>query len=174
MERQAEPREWPGVVVERERQPEIRLSRRLRFGRFELRPASGELFEHTGEDRLRSIKLQPQPAKVLLYLAARTGKLVSRAELQRHLWGDDYFVDQEQGLNYCIRAIRRVLEDEPGDPSYIETVPRRGYRFVAEVTSDPTEPERTPLARPVVDGVTLLAVAAGVGLVLLLLGRRRP
>ncbi len=103
--------------------------RSLRFGEFELLPASGELFRRHRHAQPTPVKIQPQPAKLLAYLAERAGQLVTRAELQRHLWGDDHFVDYEQGLNYCIRAVRRALGDDATDPRYLETIPRRGYRF---------------------------------------------
>lgn len=112
---------------------QIRADRRLRFGDFELIASSCELFRRNGDSRLRPVKLQPQPAKVLLYLAERSGSLVSRVELQQHLWGEGRFVDHEQGLNYCIRAVRRALEDDASDPEFLETVPRRGYRFLGRV-----------------------------------------
>ena len=102
--------------------------RSLRFGDFELLTSTGELLHHAGRGAT-PVKLQPQPAKVLLYLAERPGSLVTRAELQQHLWGENHFVDHEQGLNYCIRAVRRALDDDASSPRYLETVPRRGYRF---------------------------------------------
>jgi DNA-binding winged helix-turn-helix (wHTH) protein len=110
-----------------------RQDRRLLFGAFELVRSTGELFERSLCSRLRPVKLQPQPARVLCFLAERAGRLVTRAELQRHLWGDDYFVDQEQGLNYCIRTVRKALGDDAQAPVFIETIPSQGYRFVADV-----------------------------------------
>ena len=110
---------------------------RLRFHDFELRPASGELFRDD-----QPIKLQQQPAKVLEVLARQAGEVVSRDELSRRVWGDDHHVDSEQGLNYCVRQIRIALGDQADDPGFVETVPRRGYRFVAPVrTIDAAEIE---------------------------------
>jgi TolB-like protein/Flp pilus assembly protein TadD len=100
----------------------------VRFGAFELDLASGEL--RKGEALLR---LQPQPLKVLLLLASRAGQLVARDEIQKQVWADETFVDFDQGLNYCIRQIRAALCDDADTPRFIETVPRRGYRFVADV-----------------------------------------
>ena len=97
----------------------------LRFGDFQLATESGEL-QRGGEP----VKLQPQPAKLLQYLAERSGQAVSRPELQAHLWGEKQFVDSEQGLNYCIKSIRRALGDSADSPTYLETIPRRGYRFL--------------------------------------------
>ena len=99
----------------------------LRFGLFELSPVSLELRKNG-----RGVHLQPQPAKVLCYLTQRPGELVFRDELRRHIWGDS-FVDAEAGLNACIRDVRAALGDRASAPAYVETVPRRGYRFIAPV-----------------------------------------
>lgn len=101
---------------------------RLKFDRFELDLASGELRKGGA-----LVKLQPQPFKVLTLLAASGGRLVSREEIQKEVWTDDTFVDFNQGLNYCIRQIRAALCDDAEVPGFIETVPRRGYRFLASV-----------------------------------------
>jgi len=101
---------------------------RLRFGRFELTPQSGELLKSGSR-----VKLGPQPLKVLTVLATRAGEVVTRQELKEQIWGADTFVDFEQGLNFCVKQIRAVLGDDADDPAYIETLPKRGYRFVAEV-----------------------------------------
>ena len=110
----------------------------LQFGGFELDPASGEL--RRGGD---PIKLPPQPFKVLELLARRAGEVVTREEIRVHVWCDDTIVDFEQGLNFCIRRIRDVLGDTADAPRFIETLPRRGYRFVMAVT----RPEPTRSAR---------------------------
>ncbi len=101
----------------------------LRFGVFELDPRAGEL-RKSGT----LVKLQPQPLKVLALLASRQGELVTREEIQQQVWGGETFVDFEQGLNYCIRQIRDALGDDADSPRYVETLPRRGYRFLAPVT----------------------------------------
>src|SRR2546425_13004929 len=100
----------------------------LRFGVFELDPKSGELRKAGVE-----INLPPQLAKVLVLLAARAGQLVTREELRQQVWGKETFVDFEHGLNSCIKQIRAALDDHPESPRYIETRPRRGYRFIAPV-----------------------------------------
>jgi len=79
------------------------------------------------------IRLSPQPLKLLVLLAVRAGSLVTREEIRERLWGTDTFVDFEQGVNHCIRTIRAALVHGPRSPVYIETLPRRGYRFVAPV-----------------------------------------
>ena len=104
----------------------------LRFGAFELDTRIGEL--RKGGTR---IKLPPQPVKVLTLLASRPAELVSREEVRRELWGDDTFVDVGQGLGACISRIRIALSDNARKPRYIETLPRRGYRFIAPVEGLP-------------------------------------
>lgn len=99
----------------------------LRFDRFTFHPASGELFGEVGDP----VRLEPQPAKVLALLAGRAGQLVTREELQREVWPDGTFVDFERGLNYCIAKIRAALGDSATEPRFVETLPRRGYRFLA-------------------------------------------
>ncbi|HVT57949.1 MAG TPA: winged helix-turn-helix domain-containing protein [Thermoanaerobaculia bacterium] len=100
----------------------------LRFDRFEFFLHSGELI--TDGSRVR---LEPQPAKVLAVLACRPGEVVSREELQKEIWPADTFVDFERGLNYCVRRIRIALDDSASAPRFIETLPKRGYRFLAAV-----------------------------------------
>ena len=100
----------------------------LRFGVFDLDPESGELWKGGVE-----INLPPQPAKVLVLLATRAGQLITREELRQLIWGKETFVDFEHGLNSCIKQIRAALDDHPEAPRYIETRPRRGYRFIAPV-----------------------------------------
>jgi DNA-binding winged helix-turn-helix (wHTH) protein/tetratricopeptide (TPR) repeat protein len=101
----------------------------LRFAGFELHPSTGELRQ--GADL---VKLAPQPFKVLELLARRAGEVVARVEIRDHVWSGDTFVDFDQGLNFCIRQIREVLGDTADAPQFIETLPRRGYRFLKPVT----------------------------------------
>jgi TolB-like protein/DNA-binding winged helix-turn-helix (wHTH) protein len=79
------------------------------------------------------VRLQPQPARVLALLVERAGAIVTRDEIRRHVWGDETFVDFERGLNFCIAQIRSALGDAADSPRYVETVPKRGYRFIAPV-----------------------------------------
>jgi DNA-binding winged helix-turn-helix (wHTH) protein/Tol biopolymer transport system component len=104
------------------------LSPTIRFGSFELDTAATELRKHG-----TLIKLQPQPLRVLLLLTQRAGHVVTREEIQRCLWSDSTFVDFERGINFSISQIRGALADNADRPRYIETLPRRGYRFIAEV-----------------------------------------
>ena len=84
------------------------------------------------------VKLQPQPFRVLLLLVERAGQLVTREEIQRCLWKDSSFVDFEHGINFSINQIRVALEDDAEKPQYVETLPRRGYRFIEVVEQSPT------------------------------------
>lgn len=107
----------------------------LRFGAFELDPSKGEL-----RQRGDLVKLAAQPLKVLALLVRRAGEVVTRQEIREHVWTVDTFVDFEQGLNFCIRQVREALGDTADAPRFIETLPRRGYRFLLPVTAAETEP----------------------------------
>src|ERR1700730_10757875 len=76
------------------------------------------------------VRLQPQPFRVLLLLVERAGQLVKREEIQRCLWKDSTFVDFDHGINFSINQIRVALADNAEEPRYVETLPRRGYRFI--------------------------------------------
>lgn len=102
----------------------------LRFGVFELNLEVEELRKGG-----TIIKLPPQPFELLVLLASHAGQIVTRSEIQEQLWGQDTFVDFEQGVNKCIKQIRAALNDPADQPLYIETLPRHGYRFLAPVTS---------------------------------------
>jgi TolB-like protein/DNA-binding winged helix-turn-helix (wHTH) protein/Flp pilus assembly protein TadD len=119
------------------------LPNSIRFGSFELDLEREELFRSDAPIRLR-----PQPLKILAYLAAHRGRLVTREELREVLWPPDTFVDFDQGLNFCIRQIRIALDDDATEPKIIETVPRRGYRFIAsdESVLPPVAPQKAPNA----------------------------
>jgi DNA-binding winged helix-turn-helix (wHTH) protein/Tol biopolymer transport system component len=107
----------------------------LRFGPFELDVRSGELRRNG-----TTVRLQPQPLKVLLLLAGRPGDVVTREEIQSEIWPAGTFVDFEQSLNFCVRQIRAALRDDANAPRYVETLPRRGYRWVA----GPVQTEMAP------------------------------
>jgi Tol biopolymer transport system component/DNA-binding winged helix-turn-helix (wHTH) protein len=113
----------------------------MHFGPFELSTESSELRKHG-----QRLKLSGQAIDVLLMLASNAGRLVTREELQRKLWPGDSFGDFEHGLNAAVNRLRETLGDSATDPTYIETVPRRGYRFIAQVdrvpnTTDPAVPD---------------------------------
>jgi TolB-like protein len=118
-------------------------ARRVRFDAFEFDMETGEL----RKGGLR-VLLQPQPATLLSVLLSPPGELVRRERIRQALWGDDTTVDFELGMNRCVRQLRAALLDNRGTPRYIETLARRGYRFVAPVSalSDPLVP--IEIARP--------------------------
>jgi DNA-binding winged helix-turn-helix (wHTH) protein len=118
----------------------------LCFGEFELDIAAGELRRNS-----RRVKLPPQPFKLLVLLAKKAGVLVTREEIRSELWPEGTFVDFDQSVNFTVRQIRDVLRDVADRPLYIETVPRRGYRFIAPVEAGGTAP-RGPA--PVEGGTT--------------------
>jgi pentatricopeptide repeat protein len=100
-------------------------SRRFSFDEFEVDLRSGELWE-----RGNRVRLQDQPFQVLRVLLERRGEIVTRDELKQTLWPADTFVDFDDGLNTAVRKIRDALGDSAEKPRYIETIPRRGYRFM--------------------------------------------
>jgi TolB-like protein/Flp pilus assembly protein TadD len=108
----------------------VSLSRRpaLRFGEFELDEVARELRRGGAP-----VPLQDQPFRVLTVLLASAGEVVTREQLRQDLWPDDVFVDFEHGLNTAVRRLREVLGDTADHPRFIETLPRRGYRFIAPV-----------------------------------------
>jgi DNA-binding winged helix-turn-helix (wHTH) protein len=100
----------------------------FRFGVFEADLASGELRKHGSK-----IRLQEQPFRILVMLLDRAGEVVSRDEICRDLWPADTFVDFEQGVGTAIKKLRQALHDDAETPRYIETLPKRGFRFIAAV-----------------------------------------
>ena len=101
---------------------------KLVFGPFEYDEFSGQLSKYGTR-----MRLQGKPLQILLVLASRPGQLISREELQRHLWEGTTFVDFEQGLNSAVNKLRQTLGDSADQPRYVETVPGRGYRFMAPI-----------------------------------------
>jgi Tol biopolymer transport system component/DNA-binding winged helix-turn-helix (wHTH) protein len=107
----------------------VNTPRSWRFGVFELDASSGELRRNgTG------IKLREQPARILILLLEHAGQMVTREELRQHLWPSDTFVDFDHSLNAAVMKLREALGDSADKPLYIETIPRKGYRFVAPVS----------------------------------------
>jgi Tol biopolymer transport system component/DNA-binding winged helix-turn-helix (wHTH) protein len=104
----------------------------VRFGVFELDPCAGNLRKHGVR-----IKLQDQPFAVLLLLLEKPGQLVTREEIQQRLWPADTFVEFDKGIYNAMKRLRETLGDEAETPRYIETLPRRGYRFIAPIESHP-------------------------------------
>jgi TolB-like protein/DNA-binding winged helix-turn-helix (wHTH) protein/tetratricopeptide (TPR) repeat protein len=142
------------------------------FGDFELDLRTGELRRHGV-----SLDLPPQPAKILVLLVGRAGEVVTRRELAEQVWGDDTFVNFDQGLNFAIRQIRAALGDDSETPRFIETLPKRGYRFIATIRKKDVSPAAKPFVfAPSIPGrsrttvlrsvVTLVAaVVVGLGLI---------
>jgi DNA-binding winged helix-turn-helix (wHTH) protein/Tol biopolymer transport system component len=114
----------------------VPTEQKIRFGAFELDRQTGELYLNGTK-----LKLQGQPIAVLALLLERPGELVTREEIRKHLWPEDTFVDFEHSLNTHIKKLRQVLDDDADTPRYIETLPRRGYRFVAQVEAIPNGSE---------------------------------
>jgi DNA-binding winged helix-turn-helix (wHTH) protein/TolB-like protein len=148
-----------------------------RFGLFDFNPETGELFREG-----RIVHLQAQPAKVLAVLVSAKGQLVSRAVLQETLWGEGTSVDFDRSLNFAVAQLRTTLGDSAESPTFIRTVPKRGYQFIAPVygsaqesgiaapprASPPEASRRWILSAGVAAGVT----AAAIGGIAALLGSR--
>jgi Tol biopolymer transport system component/DNA-binding winged helix-turn-helix (wHTH) protein len=139
----------------------VHSPRVIRFGTFELDPGSGKLCKGG-----LTLKLTGQPFQVLAILVERPGAVVTREELQKRLWPDT-FVDVDHSLNTSINKIREVLGDSAESPRFVETVPRRGYRFIAPVegTEPALAPAKTRGSAPRVSmlaGACLLLIGAGV------------
>ncbi len=111
-----------------------------RFGSFELDLDAERLLKNG-----RTIRIQPQPFRLLCLLTNRPGLLVTREEIQAALWPGDTFVDFDQGVNFAIKQVREALGDRAEDSLYVQTVPKRGYRFLAPVESGPEPVEPAPL-----------------------------
>src|SRR5215467_13755080 len=112
-----------------------------RFGAFELNAHTGEL-SNDGEKLL----LRDQPLKLLVALLDQPGELVPRETLVRRLWPEGTFVDFDRGLNKAVLRLREALGDSAEEPQFIETLPRKGYRFIASVTQDLPEVSTTAIA----------------------------
>src|SRR5271167_1143923 len=130
--------------------PVVPPPRLIRFGVFELDLRSGEL-----QKQGRKIRLEGQPVQVLVCLLENPGELVSREELHRKLWPADTFVNFEHGLNAAVKRLRQALSDSADNPRFIETLPRRGYRFIAPIQVVPFREEVPAVSArdPVSDGI---------------------
>ena len=128
----------------------------LRFGTFEVDLRAGEL----GKPGKR-IKLQDQPFRVLSALLQRPGDVVTREELRAQIWPEDTFVDFDNSLNTAINKLREALGDSADNPRFIETLPRRGYRFLAPVGGEDQEARTKSTARWKLAVTAVIVVAAG-------------
>jgi TolB-like protein/DNA-binding winged helix-turn-helix (wHTH) protein/Tfp pilus assembly protein PilF len=106
----------------------------VRFGDYELDPNRGVLSRNG-----IALKLQPQPLRVLELLLARAPNIVTRDEISEYVWEKGVYVDLDQSLNFCIRQIRYVLNDNAANPRFVETLPKQGYRFIESVVQLPAE-----------------------------------
>jgi DNA-binding winged helix-turn-helix (wHTH) protein len=120
------------------------------FGEFELDVEAGEL-----RRKNRRLKLQPQPFKLLVLLVRKAGTLVSRDEIRRELWPDGTFVDFDQAVNFSVKQVRDALGDDAERPLYIETVPRRGHRFIAPISTPVQTARRPPMVPMGATGIRL-------------------
>ena len=135
-----------------------------RFGTFELDSESGGLRKNG-----RAVALEPQPAKALALLLARAGEVVSREELRDAVWGADTHVDFDRGIAYCVSQIRTALGDSGDNPRFVQTIPKRGFKFIAPVMPDATTaPAAAVVAKPpawkfglAMAGFVLFAIGAG-------------
>jgi DNA-binding winged helix-turn-helix (wHTH) protein/Tfp pilus assembly protein PilF len=134
----------------------------LAFGRFTIDPQSGQLLRD-GEP----VALPPQPARLLLALLERPGELVTREELRQKVWDDRTFVDYERGLNFCVLQVRSALGDDAKSPRFIETLPKRGYRFIAPIAAIATSTPPLPAVMPRRRAGYAVAASAVLALVLL-------
>ena len=123
--------------------PEASPRKAVRFGAFEVDLVSGELRKNGTR-----IRLQEQPFRVLAMLLERPGEMVAREDLHSKLWPDDTFVDFDHGLNTAVNKLREALGDAAANPRFVQTIARRGYRFIApvQVNGNPAAPaaEDTP------------------------------
>ncbi|MBS1802327.1 MAG: winged helix-turn-helix domain-containing protein [Acidobacteria bacterium] len=127
---------------------------RYRFGVFEADASTGELRKQGTR-----IKLNAQPFQVLLMLLDRPGEILTREEISQSIWSDGTFVDFEHGLNSAVNRIREALGDSASNPRFVETLARRGYRFIAPVQR--TEPAAAENYRPQEASIVIAAEANG-------------
>jgi DNA-binding winged helix-turn-helix (wHTH) protein/TolB-like protein len=127
------------------------------FGTFCFNPASLELTRNG-----REVRLEPQPARALAALLARAGEVVPREELRTAIWGEHTHVDYDRGLAYCVSQIRTALGDSGENPRFVQTLPKRGFRFVAPVAVEGIEAAAPPPTgpAPIADPPPALAAAS--------------
>src|SRR5713226_9255366 len=142
----------------------------VHFGVFEVALQAGELRRNGSK-----VKLQDQPFQVLAFLLERPGQIVTREELQARLWPVDTFVDFDHGLNAAIKRLRNALGDSAENPRFVETLARRGYRFVAPVAAKPNgtspalqivappEPQKSRRGRIALATLSVLLMGTGAG-----------
>ena len=134
------------------------FGRRVRAGLFEVDLGSGEVHKNG-----RKVPLQEQPFRVLAMLLERPGEIVTREELQASLWPADTFVSFDEGINTAIRKLRVVFGDSADNPRFIETIPRRGYRFIAPAVTSDSAATQLPTTAPEASGALGTAESPTVG-----------
>src|SRR5262252_2522421 len=131
----------PGVWCMASSTPDKTIDKTFyRFGAFKLNAQTGEL-SNNGE----KLQLRDQPLRLLLAMLEQPGELVARETLVRRLWPDGTFVDFDRGLNKAVLHLREALGDSAENPQFIETLPRKGYRFIASLTPDLQEAPSAPV-----------------------------
>jgi DNA-binding winged helix-turn-helix (wHTH) protein/Tol biopolymer transport system component len=125
------------------------FGRRVRAGLFEVDLGSGEVHKSG-----RKVPLQEQPFRVLAMLLEHPGEIITREELQARIWPADTFVGFDEGINTAIRKLRVVFGDSADNPRYIETIPRRGYRFIAPAAASESRAAELPTAAPLTSGAS--------------------
>ncbi len=128
-------------------------SRRVRFGAFTLDLCTDELWD--GSTRL---KVPDQSIQILEALLERPGELATREDLRDRLWPSGTYVDYEHGLNAAVRRLREALGDSADAPRYVETLPRRGYRFIADVEEEPASDGASTALAPAPPGESVATV----------------
>jgi DNA-binding winged helix-turn-helix (wHTH) protein/TolB-like protein len=144
---------------------------RFRFGEFEFDAESGELRGTNSRDDAPLKRLPPQPARLLALLLEKRGEIVTREEIRKQIW-PGVEIEFDTSLHFCIRQIRSALGDSADRPRYVETLPRRGYRFLPAVEPDRPSAEPESAVRPAIPGrwrlaAALLIVTGGTAAVLL-------
>jgi len=116
---------------------------RYRFGLYEFELDSLALSREG-----HPVALQNQPARLLALLIRNAGTIVPKEDMIRHIWGEKTHVDYNEGLNYCVKQVRKALRDDAENPCFVQNIPRRGYRFIAPLESVRPAPE-DPAGSPV-------------------------
>src|SRR5260221_6914560 len=135
------------------------VNRAVRFGIYEVDYASQELRKSGIK-----IKIQDQPFQILALLLERPGRIITREEIQKRLWAGDTFVDFDLGLNSAVKKLRQALGDESDNPRFIETLYRRGYRFLAPVQDEAAGTASSLIVAPQTDANGNGTKACGNGL----------
>ncbi|HEX4545968.1 MAG TPA: winged helix-turn-helix domain-containing protein [Candidatus Acidoferrum sp.] len=117
------------------------INKKVRFGPFDVDPTTHELWKNG-----QKLKLGGQPFEILAALLEKPGELVTRKQLRARIWSADTFVDFNHGLNAAVNKLRETLSDSAEEPRYVETLPRRGYRFIASLDVPAVTPAKAPLA----------------------------